>query len=397
MIQELCKPEIQKFIEDHLNDDPAALMLKASRFPYWPFKAVVEQIQSRKKAKGKLPSWFETKGLIYPPLLSMEQCSSEQTALYKAGLVGEGRSMVDLTGGFGVDFSFLAKRFEKASYVERNQELTNLAGHNFPLLKLNHGEVYHGEANDFLKSEAHKHYDLIYLDPARRGESDEKVIRLEDYSPNVIELLPSLLENADMIMLKTSPMLDVKRAISQLKNVDSVHIVALNNEVKELTFLIKPNARKNPEINCVNLTRNGDKNFSFNFSSEESTEVTFGEVNKYLYEPNAAILKGGAFKSIADQFEVIKIHPNSHLYTSDKLVDNFPGRSFEVVDQISLNKKSLKKYLLEMKANIKVRNFPMSVAQIRKKTGLKEGGDNYVFATTDINGKKALLTTKVEG
>ena len=393
MISALTKPEIQKFIDDHLNDDPATLMLRASKYPAWPMKAIVEQIQSKSKAKRKLPTWFRTPGIIYPPLLSMEQCSSEQTAKYKANLATGHKKMADLTGGFGVDFSAFAKFFQECHYVERNEELGTIVLHNFACLGFKNTHVHTDDSTNFLTE--NENFDLIYLDPARRGDRDQKVVRLEDCEPNVIDLLPTLLTKSKQVILKTSPLLDIKGAIKALKHVSEVHVLAVNNEVKELLFILEESSTQEPNVRCTNLVRDGVEEFDFVFSEEEQLVYSFGEMNEYLYEPNASILKAGAFKAIADKFSLKKLHPNSHLYTADVLVCDFPGRSFEVLDEISLNKKYLKKLIPSMKANITVRNYPMSVAQIRKKTGLKDGDEDYLFATSDRAGSKVFRTRKV--
>lgn len=388
---ELLQPEIQKFIDDHLNDQPADLMLKASQFPDWPMKAIVEQIVAKRKAKSKLLEWFSTQGLIWPAAISMEQCSSELTAKYKAGLVS-GESMVDLTGGFGVDTYYLAKQFDEATHVEMNEKLHQLVAHNFKVLNSEIKPVM-GTAEAYLHQM--KPVDLIYIDPARRDDNAQRVVFLEDYSPNVVHLLPELKTRSQTILIKASPMLDIKKAIADLNSVSEVHVVGVKNEVKELLFLIGEREIKNPIIMAVNLGE-GVESFEFNFESEEEADAEFSEVLNYLYEPNAAILKSGAFKSIGLAFGLKKLQVNSHLYTSKTLVEGFPGRSFRVLDELSLNKKRLRKQLQNDQANITVRNFPMTVKEIRNKTGLTEGGTQYIFATTDLEGKKVLLCEKME-
>ncbi|OEK03869.1 hypothetical protein BFP97_13950 [Roseivirga sp. 4D4] len=390
----MTKREVQEFIKDHLYDDPAALMLKANQYPEWPMKEIVEQIQSKRKAKTKLQSWFEVEGIIYPPLLSMEQCSSEMTAKYKASLVPEGSSMADFTGGFGVDFAFLSQRFERSTYIERQSGLVELAKYNFEKLGLSGIELHHGESRELLS--AQNTYDLIYLDPARRGGHNEKVVKLEDCEPDILELLPKLLAKAKRVILKTSPLLDIKGAITQLGCVEEVHVVSVSNEVKELVFILNKEATDEPKIHCINLRSKGNESFQFTFDEEEREVIGQAEVESYLYEPNTSILKAGAFKSVGTRYGLSKLHANSHLYTSPEQVSDFPGRAFKVVDSISLNRKVLKRYFPTMKANITVRNFPMTVAQIRKKSGLKEGGDLYLFGTTDLTGKRLLLCEKVD-
>ncbi len=394
MIDKLTKPEIQDFIEEHLYDDPSQLMLKANHYPDWPMKQIVEQIQSKRKAKTKLPLWFQTAGLVYPSVLSMEQCSSENTARYKKSLLSKGKRMLDLTGGFGVDFTYLSQGFLESHYVERQAELTDIAKHNFEKLGLKGYRIHQSNAEDVLSQS--DTYDLIYLDPARRGDQNEKVVRLENCEPNVLEMLPSLLTKSKQVMIKTSPLLDIKGAIHQLQSVSEVHILAVGNEVKELLFLLDKAWSKKPKIQCVNLLKSGKQQFDFTYDAEEQSDSVYEVVQEYLYEPNAAILKAGGFKSIGNAFGLSKLHVNSHLYTSTEFVTSFPGRAFRVIEKISLNKKALKKHFPTMKANITIRNFPMTVAQIRQKSGLKEGGSQYLFGTTDQGGKQLVLCEKIE-
>lgn len=392
MIEALLKPEVQKFIRDHENDDPVALILKAKQFKNIPLQLAIEQIQSRKKAKLKLPSWFASNQLIFPPPLSIEQSSSEQAAKYKAALF-KGDNFVDLTGGMGIDFSFISQSFKNCSYIERQTNLAQLANHNFKCLDIDNTEIFNEDGEAFLKN-TKKKFDLIYLDPARRGDHQQKVFRVEDCEPNVIALMPLLREKGKSALIKMSPLLDIKGAILDLGGVTEVHVISIHNEVKELLFIIDSNASDDPLISCIDLN-NDLVNFQFRYSEEEATISPLSEVGHYLYEPNVALLKAGAFKRLATHFGLNKLHPNSHLYTTKQVIFNFPGRSFKVIREIKLNKKELRNAIPDMKANITVRNYPISVEEIRKKTGLKEGGDIYLFATTDIEGKKLLLCEKV--
>ncbi|WP_268122994.1 class I SAM-dependent methyltransferase [Roseivirga pacifica] len=390
MIDQLASPEVQAFIRAHLAEDPASLMLKKNQYPDLPMRAVVEQIASKQKAKHKLPSWYQQEGILFPPALSMEQASSERTATYKASLV-KGKSMVDLTGGFGIDCYFLSKSFRRGVYVERQERLTQIAAHNYKVLGAN-VEVVHAQSEDYLATL--EPVDLIYLDPARRDDHNKKVVLLEDYAPNVLELMPLLQQKAKQVLLKVSPLLDIKLAIEQLSHVATVHVVAVQNEVKELLFLLDYRVENEPTIHCVNFSKTEAQHYQFSLNEEELREAIIGDCSNFLYEPNASILKAGAFKSIAEKFGLKKLHANTHLYTSEVPVADFPGRVFKVKSEISLNKKYLKKTIPDLKVNITVRNYPQSVAQIRKKTGLKEGGANYVLAFTGLNGPTALLCEK---
>ncbi len=389
MIKDLISEEVQKYIDHHLYDDTNELLLREKSFEPELLKLIVEQIKSKKKAKSKIPSWFNTAGLMYPKSISMEQCSSEETAGYKASLV-QGEKMVDLTGGFGVDTYFLSSSFKHTQYVERDRLLTEQAAHNFNALSAKI-DVNNTDAEVFLSSMDSA--DLIYLDPARRDLNSQRVFQLEDCTPNVIELQDQLLEKSHQVMVKLSPMLDIKLALSKLKAVSSVHVVAVKNEVKELLFTLQRGFKGLPIIYCVNLGQIKEGEFKFDYNQEDEAVSNFSEVENFIYEPNASIMKAGAFKLIGLTFGLKKLNQHTHLYTSKELVEGFPGRCFKVVKDIAFNKR-IKQDVPEMKANITVRNYPMTVAQIRKKTGIKEGGISYIYAFSDMAVKRAVLCQK---
>jgi len=288
----------------------------------------------------------------------------------------------------GVDFAFLSQRFAHSVYVEQNRELCDIAEHNFEVLGLQNVAIENSTNETFL--EKMSAVDVIYLDPSRRDDTGKKVVRIEDCSPDVSEIQDLLLAKAKMVLIKFSPMLDISLAIKNLKKVSEVHVISVENECKELLFLLYSEKEYISYI-TVNLNKNNDiEKFYFTFEEEQNAEISFATtIEKYLYEPNTSILKAGAFKSVARQFNIKKLHVNSHLYTSDNLISDFPGRTFAVKDWFVPNKKNLNSFVSETKkANISVRNFPLSVAEIRKKTGLREGGDVYLFATTLSNKKK---------
>ena len=392
MIEALLKPEVQKFIRDHENDDPVALILKAKQFKNIPVQEALEQIKSRKKAKTKLPHWYASNQLIFPPPLSIEQSSSELAARYKASLF-KGDNFVDLTGGMGIDFSFISKSFKNVIYVEKQTHLVELAEHNMACLGIEKGTFLNQEANELI-SNSTMSFDLMYLDPARRGANQQKVFRVADCDPNIIDLLPMLKPKAKCILIKMSPLLDIKGAISDIGGVTEVHVIAINNEVKELLFIINNETSLDPSIRAIDL-EDSNVDLNFKYSEEEAICTDSHETNDFLYEPNVASLKAGGFKSIVSKLGLKKLLSNSHLYTSESLIKSFPGRSFRVIQELKMNKKEVKMALPNMQANITVRNYPISVDEIRKKTGLKDGGENYIFATTDKNGKKILLCKKV--
>jgi len=366
-----------------------ALMLDKEKYRELNVEFLLKQISGRQTAKEKFPFFYIYDEIIYPVHLSLEQASSEATANYKASLIPEGcRTFVDLTGGMGVDFVVLSRRFTQSVYVEQDPELCRLASHNFATLGLRGIAIENTSSETFV--ERMPPVDMVFLDPSRRDDAGRKVVRIEDCSPDVSEIQNSLVAKAKLVVIKFSPMLDISLAVKSLKKVSAVHVVSVENECKELLFLLSSQA-EDTVYYAVNLNKGGKiETFHFTPEEEHSLEIPFAKsVGKYLYEPNASILKAGAFKSVAQHFAVQKLHVNSHLYTSGNRIPAFPGRVFEVQDWFVPNKQNVKSLLsLTQKANIAVRNFPLSVAEIRKKTGLKEGGDVYLFATTVADGQK---------
>ena len=391
-LSELNKPEAKDFVSAHLNHDPWQLMLQRDQYPQLPIAALVAQIQSRQKAQSKIPSWFANFDLILPPALAMEQCSSEFTALYKASLV-KGTRLVDLTGGAGVDTYFMSRSFKEVTYVEQDSILCAFAKHNFTTLKADNINVINQGAGSYLDSLSST-VDTIYIDPARRVEG-KKVYRIQDSKPNVLELMPLLLQKAKLIMVKAAPWMDIKAALTDLDNVAKVHVIALGNDCKEVLYLFKTKASVPINIFTINSTRSGGlQEFSFTFEEERKANVDFAFPKDWLYEPNAAILKAGAFKGIGERFGLSKLHINSHLYTSNDLILDFPGRIFSIDKVIKYNIKEIRKNVSNKKANLSTRNFPHTVAQIRKKTGIKDGGDQFIFATRNLLGKPILILAR---
>ncbi|MGV3540944.1 MAG: THUMP-like domain-containing protein [Rufibacter sp.] len=381
----------RKFIEDHLTADPAQLVLRAKKWPQLNVPKLAQQIQARQKAKAKIPTWAANLDLVFPANLSVEQSSSELTAAYKASLLS-GETLADLTGGFGVDAFYFAQRFKRVMYVERQAELAQLVAYNHRQLAVQNVQVQNLEAEEFLDSLAEQ-LDVIYLDPARRGQSQERVHLLQDCEPDVLGLLPLLLQKAKHVLLKTAPMLDIDLALKELAGVSRVWVVTVQNEVKEVLYLMKANATAEPVLTAVNLRPGQDpQEITFTKAEEEQAAAVYAlEPLRYLYEPNTALLKAGAFKWLSQQYRVQKLHRNSHLYTSLEHCSSFPGRIFEIVASPKANAKELHHLLPTRKANITARNYPLTVAQLRDKLKLKEGGEDYLFATTDIQNKPILL------
>ncbi len=383
----------QDFINNNLNADIMSVLLQKRIFDTISTKELVDQIEAKKKCKNKLPSWYKTKKIFYPNKLNIEQCSSEITAEYKARMV-DGKSLVDLTGGLGVDSFYFSKKIEQVFHCEINEDLSEIAAYNFEVLGVKNIKVIPRNGMEFLRN-SNKVFDWIYLDPSRRSERKGKVFLLSDCTPDIIEHLDLLLIRSKNILLKTSPLLDITSGLNQLKHVKEVHIVAVNNEVKELLWVLRDGFMDEVVVKTINLNKGDEETYEFDWSQEKKTTLTFSEPQNFLYEPNAAILKAGAFKLIAKDLEVNKINEHSHLYTSKELVQ-FPGRVFKIENMINYNKKELKTFS-GRKANITVRNFPENVEKIRKRFKIKEGGDVYLFFTTINNNQfKVIKCTKVK-
>ena len=416
------------YIKEHRNDDVRLLALQASRNADIDLPFALDQIAGWQTSRHKLPTWAATDGLIYPPHLSMEQCSSEQTAQYKVEVLRrifssaapqateettpqtpeaqqtesseQMPSMVDLTGGFGVDFSYLAPHFAHATYVERNARLCQGAEHNFALLGLSHARVVCAEAEQYI--DEMQPVSLIYLDPARRDAQGGKTVAIAQCTPDVEALLPLLLKKAQAVMVKLSPMLDWHKAIVDLHNhIASIDIVATHGECKELLLVLRPQQSQEVRVTCVNDAQR----FSFSTATAYASPVPLAQPllqadekwrdtqgTLYLFEPNAAIMKAGCFAALAQTYGVRAVSANSHLFVADKDISHFPGRRFAVTALSTLNKQALKTVLAGMaQANVAVRNFPLTAEALRKKLKLRDGSDRYLFATTDTAGTRLLF------
>lgn len=376
----ILKPEVQEFISKNLKIEITKIILKGSPFEDIESKELANQILAKKKSEKKLPTWFSSKNIYYPNKISIEQTSSEITAAFKSKLV-TGKSIIDITGGFGVDCFYFSKQFKKVIHCEINSELSTIVKHNYQQLNAKNIETNAINGFDFLK-ETNDTFDCIYVDPSRRSDVKGKVFLLKDCLPYIPPKIDFFFTKANQILIKVSPILDITNTINELKNVKSVHIVAVHNEVKELLFLLEKNYAESTNIIAVNIGKSKTDEFSFEYQSKETSN--FSEPLSYLYEPNSAILKSGGFHQISNKYNVHKLEENSHLYTSESFID-FPGRAFKIVDILSYDKKKLKKRFSKSKANITTRNFPKTVAQIRKEINIKDGGTNYLFFTTTIN------------
>lgn len=379
-----------EFILQHRTEDVRKLALR--KMPEGLDAAFcLQQIEGWQLARKKIPRWAETDGLLFPPRLSMEQCSSQQTALYKRGVVerlleGQCQRMMDLTGGFGIDFSYMAPLFREAIYIEQQEQLCQIAQHNFQLLGLQHAEVRNAQSQDVLA--AYGEPSLIYADPARRDDAGRKVVLLQDCQPDVVALQDELMAHAKVVMLKLSPMLDIQQALRQLRYVREVHVVSVDGECKEL-LLVMYQQEAPLRYYCVNITDHVQETVV-----EEASvrPVISGQEMAYLYEPNASILKAGVQDALCNIYKVEKLHAFSHLFTSDRLIEDFPGRKFRILGRSDFSKQGVRNLLAGVKqANITVRNFPATVQELRKKLKLADGGSVYLFATTMSDNSHALL------
>ena len=394
----------QEFITQNLDADIRDLALRHAGRTDIDLHYALDQIAGRRTAQTKLPTWAATDGIIYPPHISREQCSSEQTAMYKAKvaqrLIAElpvlpvlppnPTTLIDLTGGFGVDFSFLAPLFDKAVYIERQSHLCDLSRHNMAALGITQAETVCGDCAQIIEEISHA--TLIYADPARRSASGSRTFAISDCTPDVLTMKETLLDKADFTMLKLSPMLDWRKAAADMgSHVGEVHIVSAGNECKELLLIMSRKFTGLERIYCVN----DDQTFSFTPSQTSQQSLT-SQLSPappaYLYEPNASLMKAGCFALIAQRYACRPVSRDSHLFLSSEPIPSFPGRGFAIRAITTMNKRELKAALGGTgRANVSVRNFPMTADALRKKLKLKDGGDTYIFGTTTADSRHVLI------
>ena len=393
----------REFIRQHRQEDVRLLALRGTKDPEVDLAMALQQIDGRRRAQEKLPSWAEVEGIVWPPHLSMEQCSSEQTARYKAEVAGSGGLFVDLTAGFGVDAAFIAKGFQRAVCVELQPELCAISSANFQLLGLPQVEVVNGNGVDYLHTMPPA--DLIFIDPARRDEHGGRTYGIADCTPNVLEIIDELLGKAQRVMIKLSPMLDWRKAVEDIgrQHVSAVHIVSVANECKELLVVVECgvwSVEGDYSVHCVNLLPDGSREcFEFDADAPLPNKILHSSRSTlhFLYSPNASVMKAGCFELLAERFGVTPLHQNSHLFVSEQEVSDFPGRGFIIERITSMNKRELKESLAGLtQANIAVRNFPISAEELRRRLKLRDGGDVYIFATTVENiGHRLLICRKI--
>jgi len=363
--QALLSPDIQSFIRDHETADVKALALKKYLNPDWHYPLILDQIKARQKAKIKVPSWLKHDDIIFPDNDTLEQASSEACAKYKASLF-KGKSFIDLTGGAGIDSWAMLNNFQTATILDSDTNASERIDHNLKILNDKLTTAVNTSAEEFIKTM--EHVDLALIDPQRRNQSRKGLYKLSDCSPNILELLPNI--KASKILLKTSPMLDINQGIEQLGCVSSVHVVEWQGDCKELLFILKPNTQTDTiPITAIKLDNNGKaiQSFSFTQEEEEKANAPISPPLKYLYEPSVAFMKAGGYKSLSQNYNVSKLHPHTHLYTSQTPIDNFPGRSFEIIGTFAVK---TKKFPFK-KANLAVRNFPQDNETLKKKLKLR--------------------------
>lgn len=386
MEHKLLKLEIQQFIWDNTGQPVTKLALQKNPFPYVEWTDILNQIAARAKAKDKLPTWYAAKNILYPSKVSVEQTSSEIAAEYKAGLVS-GSSLIDLTGGFGVDDYYFYKKIKKVVHCELNLELSAIVQHNFKILGIENAEVIPGDSLDTLHRKDTE-WDFIYIDPSRRSDTKGKVFMLKDCLPNVPELLDIYFGYTSNIMVKTAPLLDISSGLAEIHSVKSIHIVAINNEVKELLWLLEKGFSGSPLLHSVNIAKDETQTFTVGYNNDDV--AVLGMPQAYLYEPNSAIMKSGAFEAVSSHYNINKLHKHTHLYTNDALID-FPGRRFSILKVLLYQKAEIKQHIEGKKMNVSTRNFPLQPADIIKKWKINDGGDTYAFFVTNSNNEKTVL------
>ncbi len=381
--------DTRQFIEEHLHDDIRELALKYSNAKV-DMALALRQIEARQLLRKKAPSWSDNPDLLFPAHLSVEQCSSEATAQYKSSLL-HGDSFADLTGGLGVDCCFISRHFKATDYVELNPDLCGLAEHNFKSLQTGINVI--NESSEVYLSRCETK-DCFFIDPARRDTYGRKTVSIADCTPNVVALQDLLLQKARKVMVKLSPMLDITKALEELHQVSEVHVVAVANECKELLFILEQGFERTPEMVCVNL-QSGQPEVRFTKDRSATPAMTpCADPQAYLYEPNAALMKAGCFSYLSQRYDVRQLHPNSHLFTSESLVADFPGRSFAIDGWAPYNKRIKQTLLANVtKASIATRNFPFSVAELRKSLKIADGDETYLFATTLGGDRKVIIST----
>lgn len=358
---------------------------------------IINQLDGIIRTKTKLPTWFDMPKIVYPPKINLEQCSSEIAAKYKSEIC-EGKHLIDLTGGFGVDSFYFSKYYESVTYIEKNKNLFEIVDWNFLQFKIKNIETLNMDCEQYLenfKQKYKKEEIVFFIDPARRSESNQKLVQFADCEPNIIALIPKLFEFSETIIVKASPMHDINLALNELKFVDKVHVLSVKNECKELLFILKNKLNYNPEICTINIDQVIQK-YNLNYIDINHYNTEYYDVKKYIFEPNSSVMKSGAFKVILQSFSIQKIAPNTHLYTSDEIIKNFPGKIFEIESEIKLTSKEIAAYIPDNQINIISRNYILAADEIKQKLKLKDGGKKFLICFKDqFNIPKSYICSKI--
>lgn len=398
---QIALADIQNFLIEHEHDDEKVLVLKQKEVRGVPSSIIASQLSARRKAKSKLPTWYKTKGIIYPPTTNLEQSSSEATAIYKSAIlescISTKRVAVDLTGGFGVDSFSLSALFESIHYVETNAQLFGLTKHNHQQLGASN-IVHHNLSAEKFLDQSNLAFDVVYIDPSRRDEHSRKVYKLADCFPDITTLQPIIFKKSKYVLIKASPLLDIQQGLRELQHVRNVFVVSVGNECKEVLFLAEINYEGEPQIDAIDLWEDGRVRFSFSFTfpNERMAHAALGEPDVYLYEPNASILKSGAFKGVAKKFGLTKLDVNTHLYTSPVVVPDFPGKIF-LIECLQPDAKELKALLPEGQVNVIARNYPLTPEEIKKKLRLRDGGQKFLIGFSSSKKKLLAVCSRVTG
>jgi len=400
LITDLTKPEVRSFVASNEDADVKDLLLKYKVIHGVPASLIARQIKGRQKAKLKLPSFYNCENIIYPPSVNLEQSSSERAARHKVSFLkglfpSKPETGFDLTGGLGVDCLYLSSVFNTFHYVEPDPELFEISRNNLLALNIRNVEFHRCTAGEFLDATSQKPH-LVYIDPSRRTGGDRKEFSLSQCEPDITTLQERIFDITERLLVKTSPLLDIQQGLRELKFVKNVVVVAVDNECREVLFYGEKPFVGEPVITAINLAMNEDPALHFTLTEEKNMVAEFAEPQQFLYESNAAIMKAGAFKTAAKEFRVLKIHPNTHLYTSREKIADFPGRIFSVLSPVTSKPKEIAKHFPQKKANIVLRNYPLTIDEFKKKTGLKDGGEKYLVGFTGIKGKHLLVAERLK-
>ncbi len=393
--------DTKEFILTNINSDTRALALKKISNPNINLRCALEQISAHQIARHKIPSWASSSDIIYPPHISLEQCSSELTARYKAKIIASSlsnlQSVIDLTGGLGVDSYFISQHFQKATYIEQNSVLCALASNNFPILGANNVTAVNTSAEEYFNTLDTVTFSAIYLDPHRRSSSGSKVVSISDCTPNVCTLKDTIFRHTSDMFIKLSPMLDITLAIKEIGNIKGIWIISLQNECKEVLIHSQRNYLGSISLSCVNiLSEKRSEEISSTWGEEKDITLSIAKsLGNYIYEPNSSILKAGLFKTVSHNWNIPKLHQHSHLYTSEELIPDFHGRSFHIENIIPFSNKVAKEiHSITKQANVLTRNFPLAANILREKLKLKDGGSYYIIGTTLHDNSRVLIVTK---